>query len=308
MHVIISDSRKAAYNQALEEVLFQSSGEYLLLWTNRPAVVCGKYQNLFAEVDVPKAQALGVDLIRRISGGGCVYHDLGNLNYSIMGQSSSNEVNYQKYLEPVIKALQALGYPVEAIPNAGIGIGGEKISGSAQRLVKGRALHHGTLLFDCHLDRLRSLANGKRQYYHSKATDSVPWPVTNLKPYDSIETMADFIQGFARELSRNLGAKEGQVSPVDLAKADSLCRDRYESWEWNFAAGPKFSFQRQFPEAVSGIQALAYEAAKGRITRLTLSPDHDLLAGSLLGCPLRPEALAEKLQEHGLKDLAPLFF
>lgn len=136
------------YNQAFEEYVYQTylDDDIFLLWQNAPAVVVGSYQNICREVHVEALRQRGIPVVRRISGGGTVYHDLGNVNYTYIVRASGT-VDYDAVLSPVIAALNEIGVPARKNRTCDIAIGDLKISGSAQRMTKGRLLHHGTLLF-----------------------------------------------------------------------------------------------------------------------------------------------------------------
>ena len=136
-----------------------------MLWRNGTAAVCESYQNVFAEVNVPAAQRRGMAIVRRPSGGGTVFHDLGNLNYTLIKHCDVARLDYAQFLSPMIAALNRLGIPVTMNQASDIAIDGKKVSGSAQPVAKGRALHHGTLLYNTALHDLISVANGKRSYY-----------------------------------------------------------------------------------------------------------------------------------------------
>ena len=136
------------YNQAFEEYIYQTfpDDDIFFLWQNSPAVVVGSYQNICREVHVEALRRLGIPVVRRMTGGGTVYHDLGNVNYTYIVRTDGGW-NYDDVLAPVIAALNAIGVPARKNRVCDIAIGDLKISGSAQRIVKGRLLHHGTLLF-----------------------------------------------------------------------------------------------------------------------------------------------------------------
>lgn len=311
VQIVFLDEQHAGLNQALEEAFFEDDqDEYLLFWRNKSAVVCGQFQNIYQEVDVLKAEAEGVELVRRISGGGTVYHDLGNLNYSIIKKWPKNEVDFNPFLSPVIESLHELGFNASAIANAGIGVSDQKISGSAQRIVKGRILHHGTLLYDCDLTRLRSLANGAREFYQSSGTSSVPWPVTNLKGLGGLESldMMSFTQAIMERLAHHFQAKEGPI-PNDIQKrAKELLETKYQQFDWTFAKGPKFTFSRPCDPGKTGFEKLTYEAKRGKISSLKWWPQDDCLQEALVGCPLEVNELKKRLKGFGKEELLPIFF
>ena len=160
---IETTSHDPFFNQAFEDYVFRTfrEDEVLLLWRNRPAVVVGCYQNICREVHVRALLEQNIPVVRRMSGGGTVYHDLGNLNYTLItGQSGA--LDYDRCLAPVLRALNALGVPAQKSRTCDMTVDGKKISGSAQKIANGRVLHHGTLLFDADLTRLDEITTGRK--------------------------------------------------------------------------------------------------------------------------------------------------
>ena len=233
---IENNAHDPAFNQAFEEYVFEHAapGEtILMLWRNRPAVVCGCYQNAFAEVDMLRAAEQGVDVIRRISGGGTVYHDMGNINYSVIAPAE-DAVNYERFIMPVVKALNELGIPAGMNRTCDIAVKGLKVSGSALKTAKGRVLHHGTLLYDTDLRALHALADGRRGKFTSKGIQSTPWPVDNMRPHmtDAPDTAA-----FMAQLRDHL-ARHAEVLRLDEEALEAirvLAAEKYRTWEWTYA-------------------------------------------------------------------------
>ena len=155
MLTVQNRSHDPFYNQAFEEYVYQTfpDEDFFFLWQNAPAVVVGSYQNICREVHVEALRRRGIPVVRRMTGGGTVYHDLGNVNYTYILRTNGT-MNYDHVLYPVITALNAIGVPARKNRLCDIAIGDQKISGSAQRMTKGRLLHHGTLLFSSDLSVL----------------------------------------------------------------------------------------------------------------------------------------------------------
>lgn len=287
-----NDSTDPYFNQAFEEYIFENykEGTILLLWRNTPAVVCGNYQNVFAEINVPEIMAKGVAVIRRPTGGGTVYHDLGNLNYTLIRTCEASKVEYRPFIEPIVEALNRIGVKASMNRQCDIAINGKKISGSAQKIVHDRVLHHGTLLFDTDLDQLRLLANGHNGDYDSKGTKSVPWPVTNIREYGVELSMEEFTRSLYVELSRIF-----QIAPMTLpdkavTEIKEMATAKYKSWEWTYGHSPKFTFQREF-DFQDGRMSVSYKAVKGIIQEITLDPPDDRIRASLTGQRLNVEEL-----------------
>lgn len=306
MLYIKNPSMDPSFNQALEEYVFEHFEEdVLLIWRNEPTVVCGKYQNIFAEVDVLAAQKNQVALIRRITGGGTVYHDPGNINYSFIRHTDSQEINYAAYLAPIMRALGSFGVDSEIITGNGIAVSGKKVSGSAQRIAKGKVLHHGTLLYDCDLTALRNLANGARSYYTSKGTQSVPWPVTNLRDFmpDGGLTAQAFEKALLANLDQQFGLERVELSQRALQEIDELARSRYRSWEWTFGANPAFLFLRDFRFRDTDYH-LKYSSDEGIVEEFTLHPEVPGLDRAMAGRRLQADELKKTLAEFpGFEDL-----
>ena len=265
-YYLISQERSPYYNQALEERLFHLDLEedILLIWQNRPTLVFGCYQNPFYEINIPYAWAEKLPIIRRISGGGTVYHDEGNVNYTVITTVDPEELDFLRILKPLEEALHRMGYPVEIRNRCDIYLGDAKISGNAQKLSRNRLLHHGTLLFDSDLNRLRISSSKKQEKMISKGIKSRPAHVGNLKEAGGeAETVEEFIDGLRREwLPR--GAKILDLSPEFLNSVEVLAKEKYQSWDWTFGASPEHRFQGTWIQSGKKI-SLSYRAGKGRI-------------------------------------------
>ena len=217
---IDTTSHDPYFNQAFEDYVFRTyrEGDVLLLWRNRPAVVVGCYQNICREVHMRALLDRGIPVVRRMSGGGTVYHDLGNLNYTLISDQTG-PLDYDRCLEPVIRALNALGVPAQKNRTCDIAVDGKKISGSAQKIAGGRVLHHGTLLFDSDLSLLDEITTGrKNDAFCSKGTESAICTVTNLRPYlkDDCEIVT-----FAKRMAEQLlppGSEQIRLTEPQLAE------------------------------------------------------------------------------------------
>ena len=289
-----NDSTDPYFNQAFEEYIFENykEGTILLLWRNTPAVICGNYQNIFAEINVLETMDKGVAIVRRPTGGGTVYHDLGNLNYTLIRTCEASKVEYRPFIEPIVEALNRIGVKASMNRQCDIAINGKKISGSAQKIVHDRVLHHGTLLFDTDLDRLRALANGCSSNYISKGTKSVPWPVTNIKENGSKLSMDEFTVSLYDELARIF-----QITPMTLPDAaiteiQEMSAAKYQSWDWTYGHSPRFEFRREFDFRGNKI-SISYKTVKGIIQEITLDPPDDRIRASLTGQRLKVEELRE---------------
>lgn len=239
-----------AFNLALEEFLVrQEECEETILFTyvNDPAVVLGKHQNVLEETDLQGAEERGVQIVRRISGGGAVYHDHGNLNIALVASHDQlHHNNYAHLLEPIVKLLATLGVTARINERNSLVLeDGRKISGSAQFVSRGRMLTHATLLFDADLDQLDSLLTPVTPVSDSRAVPSVRSRVANLAPLipalSDVPSLAErLVEEFAgsRPLRRSLNRTE-------QSGVDDLVRTRYSTWAWRIGRSPKFSLRLQ---------------------------------------------------------------
>ena len=271
---IETTSHDPFFNQAFEDYVFRTfrEDEVLLLWRNRPAVVVGCYQNICREVHVRALLEQNIPVVRRMSGGGTVYHDLGNLNYTLItGQSGA--LDYDRCLAPVLRALNALGVPAQKSRTCDMTVDGKKISGSAQKIANGRVLHHGTLLFDADLTRLDEITNGrKNDAFCSKGTQSAICAVTNLRPY--LREDCEIVT-FARQLAQKIlppGAKTVRLTQAQLADVRRLAAELYKSWDWTWGKTPAFTYEKTAEFAGRPIR-VRYEARHGLIRNAAVQSD-----------------------------------
>lgn len=303
-------STDPCYNLAFEEALFESheSGEALILWQNRPSVIIGLNQNAASELDCAMAERLGVAVVRRMSGGGAVYHDLGNLNYSFISAAGAEE-GLERFARPVCAALRGLGLEAELSGRNDILVGGKKVSGVARRVSGSKVLQHGTLLFDSELERLSALLRPDERKLSDKATKSVRSRVTNIRPL--LRQDMD-MAGFWEYLKQSLSAGDfcpAAASDRLIERARSLAGEKYSAWEWNRGRDPRYAFNNsaRFPE---GCLAVSMDVSSGRIERIGFSADlmgdADLSAAAeaLAGCPLERAGLISRLSSP---SLLPLF-
>ena len=268
----------------------------MLLWRNNPAVVCGCHQNIFAEVNVINTQAQAVSIIRRITGGGTVFHDLGNLNYTIISDKDSKMLDYTKYMDFMIDVLRKLDIPASLNRTSDIVIDGLKISGSAQKVTKNRVLHHETLLYNSDLKTLSSLTKGQRSYFETKGIQSVPWPVTNI--IDNMENISMTTKQFGERLLegivQDLNWKTMEMSAEGDIQIKRLAEDKYKSWEWTYGNSPAFIYRRSFEMDGKPI-SVSYQAKHGIITQFSINPNEPDLEEALCGQKLSVPDLREKL-------------
>jgi lipoate-protein ligase A len=254
-----SDCTDPAYNLALEEYCVRnldlSSEQYLLIYINNPCVVIGKHQNVFAECNTSYLRQKSVPIIRRISGGGAVYHDRGNINFSYIRKFSDREINnYSEFTRPVLKTLFDVGVNCRLNERNNILIGDKKISGNAQFSNMRVMFSHGTLLFESDLDEIKRSLRVKEQLIESKHVKSVISNVTNIREHVSVEID---LMSFLTMLKKNIlgnSYDEFRLSEVIKREVELLAKTKYRSSTWNYLACPDFKMMRNFHSGNIGIK------------------------------------------------------
>lgn len=239
------------FNLALEEYAVKyldPKEDYIILWQNEPSVIIGRNQNTIEEINAKYIKDFDINVVRRLSGGGAVYHDLGNLNFTFVVNNEKDSVsNFKKFTEPVISSLEKFGIKAEFSGRNDITIDGKKFSGNAQYYHKNRLLHHGTILFNSDLSVVASALNVKMDKIASKGIKSVRSRVTNVYPYlENKITIEEFKATLLKFLTgdENYSEKELILKQDDLDIIQKLMDERYLKWEWNYGESPEFDIQK----------------------------------------------------------------
>lgn len=238
----------AYFNLAVEEYIINcldSNEKYFLLWQNQNAVVVGKHQNTIEEINTDYVRDHNVQVVRRLSGGGTVYHDLGNLNYSFITNSEEMNLNIKLMAQPIVRALSISGVDVHFSGRNDLIIDNKKISGSAQYLKGKRLLHHGTLLFNSDLDAISQALMVKRDKIESKGIKSVRSRVTNICDYLPNLTIPTFKSNLFKILSEDSVLEEYKFTTHDRASISTLRDEKYSTWEWNYGKSPEYNIQKE---------------------------------------------------------------
>ena len=243
MRYLKNPSTNPYYNMAFDEYCLESlpiDEPVFFLWQNKPAVIVGYNQEVNTEVNLDYLKEKGIDLVRRVTGGGAVYHDLENLNYTIVGRSEDLERDYPEYASLLAKALQTLGVPATLSGRNDILVEGRKVSGFAKRVCKNRLMVHGTLMYNVDVDVLTHVLNPSTTKLQSKGIASVRSRVANLCDYlPEIPDIQTFSQRLEEILSNNHSDTEYQLSETDLTNIQQLTDKKFATWEWNYGRSPK---------------------------------------------------------------------
>jgi len=293
------------YNLALEEYVFEGlprSGEYFMLWQNHNSIIVGKHQNTVEEINLPYVREKRIRVARRLSGGGAVYHDLGNLNYTFIRDAADTRLDLSAFCVPVIQALSCLGVEAVLSGRNDITIDAKKFSGNAQYLRANRVMHHGTLMFDSDLEVLSEALKVSPDKIESKGIRSVRSRVTNIREHLKRDmTMQEF-----KEVLKGYMMEENQMrfytlTPEDQASIETIRRKRYATWEWNFGSSPPYSIRKERRVEGCGNIQIYMEVEHGVITAFATRGDYfgaddaGDVERALLGCRVSRPALSAAL-------------
>ncbi len=249
MLCILLKNNDPYYCLAAEEYFLKNFYEdFFILWQSRNTVVVGKHQNALAEINYPFVIRNNITVARRISGGGTVFHDTGNVNFTfIKNVSSPAEISFKLFTQPITEALTSLGVCVTASGRSDLMVSGKKISGNAEHIYKNRVLHHGTLLFNANLGTLGQAIKVDPEKYHGKAVQSNRSEVTNILPFlKSNRKIDEFISYLIDFQLRESGNSIYELNSEDNHSVRELAEKKFSTWEWNFGYSPKYIFKNEF--------------------------------------------------------------
>ncbi len=237
------------FNIAAEEYLLKNFNEdCFMLWQNEPSVIIGKHQNTLAEINLSLIRQLNIPVIRRVSGGGTVYHDLGNLNFSFIKQGQNGKlIDFSQFIQPIIGALNEMGLAAQKERKNDIQINGYKVSGNSEHVHRNMILHHGTLLFNSDLGMLNEIIRSNIHKFNDKSVKSIRSKVGNILDFlkDSI-SLAEFkrkIIGYISLLTPE--SKHYSLTNEDISGINELANRKYRTWEWNYGYSPVYTFENR---------------------------------------------------------------
>lgn len=293
------------FNIASEEYFVKNvQNDMCMIWINEPSVIIGKHQNAYAEINYPYAKKHNIPIIRRISGGGAVYHDLGNVNFSFIKKiAAADKVDFAYFSGIIKQFVQTLGLQVTSNTRNSLFIGNLKFSGHAEHIYHDKILHHGTLLFNTKLESLENYLLSNKEF-QSKALPSVKSEVGNLSPLLSqkIDTQ-QFVNIFINWLEQFFpNSIPYQPNEKDTAAINDLATNKYKTWKWNFGYSPNYLFSIELP-AKGKILALTIKVENGVMTEIKhneILPDHDsaFLFQNLVGIHHKDEAIQNFIDKN----------
>lgn len=306
-------SQDPYYNLAFEEYILthRLEGDYLLLWQNENTVVIGQNQIAEAEVDLSYAKEHQIKIVRRTTGGGAVYHDLGNLNYSFITDVGDREqLTMERFTEPVVRTLRTLGLRAEASGRNDILVEGCKVSGTAQRIYQHRILYHGTLLFQANKERANAVLRVNPLKFQGKFARSVSSRIGNIGDFlKEPMSLSDFWGHLKKGLSADNILRQEELSMEEKQAIHVLREEKYASKAWNFRHIPSFDL-KNVKKWDGGILEVRLSTEKGRITAAAFYGDFlsqnplDEIEQALVGTEFTPEAIGHVLEAYPL----PMYF
>lgn len=273
MYYLVSQSNDPYFNISSEEYLLKNfTEEFFLLYINEPSIIVGKHQNTLSEINLDYVEANDIKVVRRLSGGGTVFHDSGNLNFCFIRNIAVNEdISFKRFTQPIVNALATIGIKATFSGRHDLLVNGKKISGNAMHVFKKRVLSHGTLLYTSQIGTLSRALKSNPSFFRDKSVKSNRSRVANISSFlaspPSIEEFTQQILGHIKAV--NPDAKAYTFSDKDLAAVAQLQKEKFGTWEWNYGYSPKYTFRKD--GVLDGKPAsVNLKIEKGRINAVSL--------------------------------------
>lgn len=275
MIFIYNKSLDPYYNMAAEEYLVKNSkDEIFMLWQNDDTIVIGRNQNTLSEINYDYVKENNISVVRRMSGGGAVFHDLGNINYTFILNSDNDFSNYEKFTQPIIDFLKTLGVNASLSGRNDLLIGDKKFSGNAQYMHKNRIMHHGTLLYSSQSDKIVSSLKVSEDKIKSKGIKSVKSRVTNISEHiQNPPSAKDFIASLQSFMMENGNISGKYNLENDRKEIEALKDAKYATWDWNFGYSPKYTFSKKERFPFGGVEICMNVQSNGIIEYIKIFGD-----------------------------------
>ncbi|HEX6593619.1 MAG TPA: lipoate--protein ligase [Bacillota bacterium] len=297
-------------NLAIEEYVLQKFGEkdtYLLFYINEPSIIIGRNQNTVEEINTDYVDQHDIKVVRRLSGGGAVYHDLGNLNFSFITKDDGDSFhNFEKFTKPVVEALNSVGVPAKLEGRNDLVVDGRKISGNAMFSTKGRMFSHGTLMFDSEIEHVVAALNVSKEKIESKGIKSIRSRVANITEFlDKKMTMDQFKTMILQHVFNVEDVNDVpryKLTEEDWENIQMISKERYQQWDWNFGKSPTFNIKASH-KFDSGLVDVRLNVKRGIIQNCKIYGDFfglgdvETIEKQLISVRYNRQAIEEALQE-----------
>lgn len=314
MYYIVDDSTDPQWNLAAEEYLFKNFKQSIFrLWRNEPSIIIGLHQNAFAEINLDYVKNNNIPVIRRLSGGGAVFHDLGNVNFTFIDNKIASESTadmFGRFTKPIIAALNSLGIEASLKGRNDLVIEDKKFSGNAVAVYKERILQHGTLLYSASMANLSEALANRPEHFKGKAVQSNRARVTNISDHlSNAMTVEEFVTYMEKFVTDSLSSKyvRYHYTSQDLSQIAKLTMEKYSKDSWNYGSSPKYGYSKN-TRFDWGVLELYMEVQKEIIEEIRFYGSYffvketSLLEKKLQGCTNTLEAIRERVKKINLSD------
>ena len=308
-----NDSTDPYFNIALEEHFLKNlnfEDTIFSLWQNKPSIIVGKHQNSYAEVNHKFVLEHNIPIARRITGGGAVYHDLGNLNFTFITKVDHfDSIDIASYIMPIVEALNRIGLDARLSDRNSITIDGKKISGTAEAFANKKLLCHGTLLFNSDLNMLKEALKPPNITVETKSVKSIPSVVANIKDFSEQKyDLSTFKKKLINQIFSDMPYKEYSLTENDINNIEKLAKEKFSTWDWIYGESPPFTIRNSI-QLPSGNIAFKAEIERGGIIKnikfegdVLISPQISYLEKLLQGKKYRIEEFEEIFKNIKITD------
>lgn len=311
MIYIENTSTNPYFNFALEYFLMKEKqlpeDQIFIFWRTEPTLMIGKYQNTLEEINERYVKEHQIYVVRRITGGGTIYTDMGGWQFSFITKGNAEQIDFYKYIKPIIEALNEIGVAAEFNSRNDLVIGNKKFSGNAQCMNSRYTLHHGSLLFDTDLEQMVKCITVDDYKIISKGIKSVRDRVTNIsehlaEPMDALEFKKLMVQSIM-----NGSDKEYKLTQSDINRINEIAKEKFASWQWNYGISPKFNITKT-GRFDGGKIEFKLDVNKGIIESCNVygdffgSIDISMLCNTLIGCRYNKESIKTALEKHNMEN------
>ncbi len=299
------------FNLAVDEYIFKHFDEdCFMLWRNDNAIIVGKHQNTLAEINLDYVQEKDIKIVRRMSGGGAVYHDLGNLNFTFTKTGKDRGlVDFRHYTAPILEVLNELGVNAKFEGRNDLLIDGKKFSGNAEYVLKNKVLHHGTILFSSHMPDISGALKANPLKFQDKAVKSIPKRVTNVTDH-LLEPISldDFTQRIMQHIiNTHEDCRPYELTTDDITQINKIRDEKYATWDWNFGKSPDYNFT-QGVRTSGGTLEMHLDVQKGVIQKCKIFGDffttRDIsdIEDALIGAQHERGVIKQRLSQFQIDD------